>query len=95
MPRLICTVYLPRLISVFQDTDYPLRLEGGASWRQFWWYDSAGRWPSDENDTLGSNVLAIGSLYSCFVCLFDLILYVPVNSFSVMSDGYFTYSCIV
>ena len=46
---------LSLLVAVFQATEYPLRVEDGASWRQFWWYNSAGGWPLDENDTLGSN----------------------------------------
>ena len=31
----------------------------------------------------------LSSLYADFVCLFDLILYVPVNNFSVMSGWLF------
>ena len=44
---------------MYEKTDYPLIEEHGENWRPFWWYNAtAGGWPSDENDTLGGNVLA-------------------------------------
>ena len=52
------------LIAVYDETDYPIRMENGENWRLFWWYNAtAGRWPPDETDTLGGKSL----LYCCIV----------------------------
>ena len=55
-----CDKYTFYLIAVYDETDYPIRIENGENWRLFWWYNAtAGEWPSDETDTLGGNGLAI------------------------------------
>ena len=47
------------LTAMYEKTDYQLIEENGENWRPFWWYNgTVGGWPSDENDTLGGNVLA-------------------------------------
>ena len=44
------------LLAVYEESDYPIREEDGASWRPFWWYDgTASGWPTGKNDTLGGN----------------------------------------
>ena len=52
-------LFLLYLIAVYDETDYPIRMENGESWRPFWWYNATGGWPSQETDTLGGNVMAI------------------------------------
>ena len=32
----------PYLIAVYDESDYPIREENGASWRPFWWYNANG-----------------------------------------------------
>ena len=54
----ILVLFFPYLNAgaVYDETDYPIRIVEGESWRPFWWYNSTGGWPLDETDTLGGNI---------------------------------------